>query len=161
MRLADDSLNSLHRLWRVRLTRYTVGGLFNMVNRLLLVLAFASLGVPLALNYALVHLLTFAVAFFYHTKVTFGVRLTFERLSRFLGSVILIRALDYGFVLAATASGQWLECVSSLPYVGALLSEYLLYVNVVIASFAAFLLRYLLFTRFTFSHRDFGQDTRK
>ena len=143
----------LRRIWEFRLVKFAGGGLLNLFNRLLLVFIFASVGMPLALNYAMVHLFTLGFAFFYHSKITFRTRPSLAGFRRFVGSVILIRIFDYGFVLVATESVQVLELVSSLPYVGDFLGRRLLYLNVLIASALTFTIRYVVFTRFTFRER--------
>lgn len=161
MQVSDNALNPLQRIWRLRLLRFASGGLLNLFNRLLLVFVFSSLGLPLALNYAIVHLITFIFAFFYHSKVTFGVRLSVGGLKRFAGSVVLIRLLDYAFVLVATQSAQLLQWVSSIPHLGDFLGAQLLYINVLIASAITFVVRYLIFTRFTFSEGIRSRTTRR
>lgn len=151
MAVFSDASSWLQNFWRLRLVRFAGGGLINLCSRLFLVFLFASLGLPLYVNYAVIHVLTFVFAFIYHSTVTFGVRISPSSLKRFLGSVLLVRALDYAFVIVATGSTQWLEWVSSVPRLGDLLGSHVLYINVLIASAASFVVRYLIFTRYTFT----------
>lgn len=152
----DASLNFLRLFWRLRVLRFLAGGFLNLGIRLMLVYFFFVLGVSLLVNYALVHFLTFVFAFLYHSRVTFGVRPSLKLLKRFLASVMLLRLLDYSFVVIATKSALWLQWVSSVPCFGDIIKHHLLYFNVLVASLVVLVIRYLVFTRITFlqTNRD-------
>ncbi len=147
-----DNIQSKPRgIWHIRLIRFASGGAVNLCIRLILVFLFVLAGIPLWLNYALVHLVTLIFAFFYHSRITFGTNPDITAFYRFVGSVIIIRALDYGFVLLANSSPAIAEWVSTLPLLGSLLADYLLYTSIILASAVSFIVRYCIFTRYTFA----------
>lgn len=151
MPMLDSSLRPFRRFWCFRFVRFLGGGVFNLSIRLILVNLFIHLGFSLSTNYALVHLITLIFAYFYHSAVTFGVRPSRELLKRFMCTVIVLRLLDYGFVVAATQSSSWLRWVSSTPWIGDFLGRHLVYFNVLLASTFILAIRYLIFTRITFA----------
>lgn len=162
---ASDQLSGiLLRLWNIRLLRFAGGGLINLCVRLLLVYLLAEEGVALWLNYAIVHGITILVAFFYHTLVTFNRTVSISGFLRFIASVFLIRSADYVFVLLASENAAVINWAYGLNGIGDFVGDNLVYFNIAAASAAAFLFRYLVFTRFTFSDSNTvaqSQETNK
>lgn len=146
----EDQAPATNSLWNIRLLRFASGGLINLCIRLLLVYVFTAAGLALWLNYAIVHAITLAVAFFYHSKVTFGVDTTLRSFLRFVTSVIVIRGADYAFVLIASQSSVVVQWAYSLGSFGGLIGNNIVYINVILASAIAFVFRYLVFIHFTF-----------
>lgn len=151
---------SIHRLWKRRLVRFTVGGCINMLSRLTLAYLLARAGIPIWLNYGIVHLFTLAFGYSYHSLVTFHHRMSIRSFRRFLLSVIALRITDYVLVVGVNQLAVVRESIRSFPALGGFIADNLFMLSILVVSSIMFVLRYMLFRKVTFQQSGQGLGKR-
>lgn len=141
------------RLWGIRLVRFGAGGSCNLTLKMALAYTFLVLSMPLWLNYALVQVATLFFAYGYHSRITFGLPMSAQGFGKFTLSILVLRIIDYVFVLSANYVSVFGTQVASIPRVGAFLAEHLLFVTIALATVLIFFLRYAIFKKYTFQER--------
>ena len=149
------------KLWNTRLVRFTTGGCLNLLNRLCWAFLFELAGLPIWLNYGLVHIITLIFGYTYHTLVTFGQKPSPGSFRRFVLSVIAIRVLDYGIVVAANLVEMIKARIYSLSGIGSFMGDNLFYISIFTVSIIMFFIRYTVFRKITFARASEQDVTEK
>ncbi len=139
------------QFWSKRLVRFTAGGSLNLLNRLCWAFLFELAGLPIWLNYGLVHMITLVFGYTYHTLVTFGQKISLGSFRRFVLSVIVLRVVDYGIVVAANLVELIRARIYSLPGIGSFMGDNLFYISIFTVSIIMFVIRYTVFRKITFA----------
>lgn len=139
------------KLWSNRLVRFTAGGCLNLLNRLCWAFLFELAGLPIWLNYGLVHMITLIFGYIYHTLVTFRQKTSPGSFRKFVLSVIALRMIDYGIVVAANLVELIRARIYSLPGIGSFMGDNLFYISIFTVSIIMFVIRYTVFRKITFA----------
>jgi len=145
------------KFWSNRLVRFTTGGCLNLLNRLCWAFLFSLAGLPIWLNYGLVHLITLAFGYTYHTLVTFRQKTSLGSFRKFVLSVIGLRVVDYCLVVATNQLEPIRARIYGLPGIGSFLGDNLFYISIFTVSIIMFVIRYTVFRKITFA-RPSEQD---
>lgn len=148
------------KLWSNRLVRFTTGGCLNLLNRLCWAFLFALAGLPIWLNYGLVHLITLIFGYTYHTLVTFRQKTSLGSFRRFVLSVIGLRVVDYCLVVATNHLEPIRTRIYDLPGIGSFLGDNLFYISIFTVSIIMFVIRYTVFRKITFATASEQADDR-
>jgi len=139
------------KLWSNRLVRFTTGGCFNLLNRLCWAFLFSLAGLPIWLNYGLVHLITLIFGYTYHTLVTFRQKTGLVSFRKFVLSVIGLRVVDYCLVVATNHLESIRARMYGLPGIGSFVGDNLFYISIFTVSAIMFVIRYTVFRKITFA----------
>ncbi len=139
------------KLWSNRLVRFTTGGCLNLLNRLCWAFLFELAGLPIWLNYGLVHIVTLMFGYTYHTLVTFRQKTSLGSFRRFVLSVIVLRIVDYCIVVVANHFEPIRARIYSLPGIGSFMGDNLFYISILTISIIMFVIRYTVFRKITFA----------
>ena len=146
--------NPVAVFWNIRLVRFGCVAGTNLSIKLLLTALFKQIGLPLWLNYGVVHGVVVVLAYLFHSKITFQEqRRSLRGFWRFFVSVLLLKGADYGIVVITNHIGPVKQYVYRLPMYGQFLGDNLLYVIIVLSSMIIFLLRYMVFKNIVFSSK--------
>ncbi len=141
---------SFQNPWKFQVLRFGFGGCISTSLKLILLWIFQKGGLPLWLNYAIVHCLIVFVAYGYHSQVTFRMSPSVSYFFRFLASVAGLKLLDYGLVVVVNNIEFIQGYVYELPYVGTFVGDHLVYFSVISTTLFIFFLRYFLFKKVVF-----------
>lgn len=139
------------KFWSKRLVRFTTGGCLNLLNRLCWAFLFELAGLPIWLNYGLVHIVTLIFGYTFHTLVTFRQKTSLGSFRRFVLSVIVLRVVDYCIVVAANHLEPIRARIYSFPGIGSFLGDNLFYISIFTVSIIMFVIRYTVFRKITFA----------
>jgi len=139
------------KLWSNRLVRFTTGGCLNLLNRLCWAFLFSLAGLPIWLNYGLVHLITLVFGYTYHTLVTFRQKTSLGSFRKFVLSVIGLRVVDYCMVVATNHLESIRVRIYGIPGIGSFLGDNLFYISIFTVSIIMFVIRYTVFRKITFA----------
>ena len=133
----------------------------NLGTKLGLTAVFDRIGLPLWLNYGLVHAVVVVVAYLFHSKITFReARRSLAGFKRFFLSVLGLKVLDYGIVVATGHAEQLKSAAYAIPYAGRYVGDYILYFIIVLTTLLIFALRYMVFKHIVFK-RSLDMETQK
>lgn len=154
--LAGKIAGPIEYLWRIRLIRFAGGSCVNLGTKLCLTAIFERLGLPLWLNYGLVHAVVVVIAYLFHSKVTFREsHRSLAGFKRFFVSVLGLKILDYGIVVLTAHAEKIKDLAYTAPYIGLYLGDYILYFIIILTTVLIFALRYMVFKHIVFkAHTD-------
>lgn len=123
-----------------QLIKFSFGAILNFTAKIFFVsiLGYVFI-IPLYLNYLITHVLILFVSYFYHSKVTFNVKISTDQFVNFIKCVLVFKVVDY---LVFTSSVYLFQQF----YITAIF----------ISTGVVFLLRFLVFDRYVFNRR--GED---
>ncbi len=141
--------------WNFRIVRFTGGAGVNLSTKLFLTAAFRWLGLPLWLNYGLVHAIVVVVSYMYHSRVTFQEdKRTLAGFARFFLSVLVLKLADYLVVVITNNISALQDYVYGIPGYGLFLGDHLLYIIIVLSSTVIYFFRYFLFKNLAFRQKS-------
>ncbi len=141
-------------LWNIRIVRFTGGAGVNLSTKLSLTAVFRWWGLPLWLNYGLVHAIVVVVSYYYHSRVTFEEeKRSFKGFTRFFLSVLILKLADYLVVVITNNISALQNYVNGIPGCGPFLGDHLLYIVIVCSSTVIYFFRYFLFKNLAFRQR--------
>lgn len=137
-------------LWRIRLIRFGGGACVSLSTKLLLTFIFATIGLKLWFNYALVHSITVVISYLYHSSVTFKKEMSFDGFKKFVCSVLILKFLDYLIVVITNNIAIVESYVYQIPIYGKILGDNFLYITIIVSTPTVFFIRYFIYKK-TFS----------
>ena len=143
--------NIVNYLWNLRIVRFTCGGGINLSVKLFLTAIFKKFGLPLWLNYGIVHSIVVVLSYFYHSIITFEEhKRSFRGFWKFFLSVLILKLTDYSVVIITDNISMLKHYVYNIPTYGSILGDNLLYIIIIFSSVTIYLIRYFLFKNIIF-----------
>jgi putative flippase GtrA len=140
--------------------RFTTGGCLNLLNRLVWAFLFETAGMPVWLNYGLVHAITLIFGYTWHTRITFRQKPGLRSFGRFVLSIAALRVTDYCLVVAVNLLEPVRAEAYTIPAIGSFVGDNLLYMSIAVVSIVMFFIRYTIFRKVTFAERGGSEEER-
>lgn len=140
-------------LWNLRIVRFTCGGGVNLSAKLFLTSVLKNIGLPLWLNYGLVHSMVVVLSYFYHSLITFEEpKRSFKGFWKFFLSVLILKLIDYSVVIITDNISILKYYVYNIPVYGTIIGDNLLYIIIILSSGTIYLIRFFIFKNIIFTH---------